>query len=119
LKLYVNSVTTAGSWNVDYVNGSWSESTLDVSNAPALGTIIASNVNVTTADKNQYILINVTAAVQAWLSGSEANNGIALVANSTLNATFDSKETGAAAGDTGRCVVHDELSKGATKQCMD
>src|ERR1700690_359396 len=27
LKLYVNAVTTAGSFNVDYVNGSWSEST--------------------------------------------------------------------------------------------
>jgi hypothetical protein len=30
--------------------------------------------------------------VQAWLSGSEPNDGIALVANSTFDATFDSKE---------------------------
>lgn len=92
LKLYVNSVTKAGSFNVDYVNSSWSESTIDASNAPPLGAAIASNVNVTTADKNQYILINVTSAVEAWLNGSEKNNGIALVANSTFNATFDSKE---------------------------
>src|ERR1700689_4704555 len=28
LKLYANSVTTAGSFNVDYVNTSWSESTI-------------------------------------------------------------------------------------------
>src|SRR5579859_1772749 len=92
LKLYVNGVTTAGSFNVDYINSAWSESTIDASNAPPLGTTIASNVNVTTAEKNQYILINVTSAVQAWLSGSEKNNGLALVANSTFNATFDSKE---------------------------
>jgi hypothetical protein len=92
LKLYVNSVTTAGSFNVDYINSAWAENTIDSSNAPPLGTTIASNVDVTTADKNQYILINVTSAVQAWLSGSETNNGIALVANSTFNATFDSKE---------------------------
>jgi hypothetical protein len=92
LKLYVNSVTTAGSFNVDYVNGTWVEGTIDASNAPPLGAAIASNVSVTTADKNQYILINITSAVQAWLSGSEANNGLALVANSTFNATFDSKE---------------------------
>ena len=92
LKLYVNGVTTAGSFNVDYVNGAWLESTIDSSNAPPLGTTIVSNVNVTTAEKNQYILINVTTAVQAWLNGSEANNGLALVANSTFNATFDSKE---------------------------
>jgi hypothetical protein len=51
-----------------------------------------SSVPVTTAEKNQYILINVTSAVQAWLSGSETNNGIALVANGTFEASFDSKE---------------------------
>ena len=88
----MNAVTTAGSFNVDYVTGSWAESTIDHSNAPPLGSAIASNVAITTADKNQYILINVTSAVQAWLSGSEKNNGIALVANSTFNASFDSKE---------------------------
>ncbi|MFY9675384.1 MAG: DNRLRE domain-containing protein [Terriglobales bacterium] len=93
LKLYVNAVTTAGSFNVDYVNGAWSEGTIDSSNAPPLGAAIASNVSVTTADKNQYILVNVTSAVQAWLNGSEANSGVALVANSTFNATFDSKES--------------------------
>jgi trimeric autotransporter adhesin len=93
LKLYVNTVTTAGSFNVDYVNSAWIESTIDASNAPPLGTTIVSNVNITTADKNQYILIDVTPAVQAWISGSETNNGIALVANSTFNATFDSKES--------------------------
>jgi TGF-beta propeptide len=92
LKLYVNGVTTAGSFNVDYINSAWSESAIDASNAPPLGSTIASNVSVTTAEKNQYILVNVTSAVQAWLSGSEANNGIALVANGTFNATFDSKE---------------------------
>jgi hypothetical protein len=92
LKLYVNGVTTAGSFNVDYVNGAWAESTIDASNAPALGTTIVSNVSITSADKNQYILINLTPAVQAWLSGSETNDGIALVANSTFNASFDSKE---------------------------
>ncbi len=92
LKLYVNAVTTAGSFNVDYVNGAWRESTIDASNAPALGTTIASDVAITTGDKNQYILIDITPAVQAWLSGSTANDGIALVANSTFNATFDSKE---------------------------
>src|SRR5271157_553080 len=91
LKLYVNAVTTAGSFNVDYVNGTWTESTIDASNAPALGTTIAASVPLITKDKNQYILVDVTTAVQAWLSGTP-NDGIALVANSPLNASFDSKE---------------------------
>jgi hypothetical protein len=93
LKLYVNTVTAAGSFNVDYVNGTWSESTIDASNAPALGTKIAASVPLVTADKNQFILIDVTAAVQAWLNGSQANDGVALVGNTPLNATFDSKES--------------------------
>jgi len=93
LKLYVNSVTTAGSFNVDYVSANWAESTIDAGNAPPLGAAIASNINVTTADKNQYILVNVTSAVQAWLGGNEPNYGVALVANSSFNATFDSKES--------------------------
>ena len=92
LKLYVNGVTTAGSFNVDYVNGVWTESKIDSSNAPPLGANIASNISLTTSGKNQYILVDITSAVQAWQSGSEANNGIALVANGSFNATFDSKE---------------------------
>src|ERR1035438_2407748 len=93
LKLYVNAVTKAGSFNVDYVNGTWSEGTIDANNAPALGSTIAASVPLTTADKNQYILIDITAAVQAWLNGSQANDGIALVGNSPINASFDSKES--------------------------
>lgn len=92
LKLFVNAVTTAGSLNVDYVNGTWAESTITHNLAPALGNTIASGVSVSAADKNQYILIDVTAAVEAWLDGSQTNDGIALVANSTFNASFDSKE---------------------------
>ena len=92
LKLYVHAVTKAGSFNVDYVDGTWSENTIDAGNAPALGTTIAASVPLTTADKNQYILLDITTAVQAWLSGT-ANDGIALVGNSPLNASFDSKES--------------------------
>ena len=92
LKLYVNAVTKAGSFNVDFVNGSWVESTITSSLSPVLGTTIVPNVALTAADKNQYVLIDITPAVQAWLSGSQANDGIALVANSTFAASFDSKE---------------------------
>jgi hypothetical protein len=92
LKLFVNGVTKAGSFNVDYVTGAWTESAVTYNLSPALGNTIVSGVVLTTASKNQYILINVTSAAQAWLSGSQANDGLALVANSTFNASFDSKE---------------------------
>src|SRR5580700_7006402 len=92
LKLYVNTVPKGGNFNVDYVNGTWMESTITASLAPALGTTIQASVPLTTADKNQYIIVDITAAVQAWLNGT-ANDGIALVGNSPVNATFDSKES--------------------------
>jgi hypothetical protein len=92
LKLYVNAVTAAGSFNVDYVNGTWSEKTITASVAPALGTTIVSSVPLTSANVHDYILIDVTSAMGAWLDGTEPNDGIALVANSPLNASFDSKE---------------------------
>jgi len=92
LKLYVNGVTTAGTFNVDYITGTWVEKTITANLHPALGAAITTSGTLTTASKNQYILINVTSAVQAWLNGSQANDGLALVANSTFNASFDSKE---------------------------
>ena len=92
LKLYVNSVTAAGSFNVDYINGAWSEKTLNHNNAPALGGTIQASVPVMTGSKNSYLVVDVTAALQAWLNGAQTNDGIALVANSPLNASFDSNE---------------------------
>jgi hypothetical protein len=87
LKLYVNSVNTAGSFNLDFVNGSWTERTITTNLAPALGTTIASGVLLTSANIHDYVLMDVTTAVGNWLNGSEPNDGLALVANSGLSAT--------------------------------
>lgn len=92
LKLYVNTVPKAGSFNVDLVNGTWSEKTIDYTNQPALGTTIAGSVPLTTASKGTYVEIDITSAVIEWLNNTQPNDGIALVANSPLIATFDSKE---------------------------
>lgn len=92
LKLYVNTVTTAGSLNVDYINGTWSEKTITANLAPALGTTIAASVPLGKANVHDYILVDVTSAVVAWLNGSAANDGLAIVGNSPLSASFDSKE---------------------------
>jgi hypothetical protein len=93
LKLYVNTVVTAGAFELYAVNGTWTESALTYDLAPALGSVIDASVPITTADKNQYILIPMTSTVQGWLNTPATNNGIALVAIGTFNATFDSKET--------------------------
>jgi len=93
LKLYVNAVTTAGNFNVDYVNGKWQEKKITASLAPALGGMIVASVPLTSSNVHDYVLIDVTSAVGAWLNGTQTNDGIALVANSPLSATIDSKES--------------------------
>jgi len=92
LKLYVGTVAAAGSFNVDYVTGSWTERTITANLAPALGGTIQGSVPLTTGNANTYLLIDVTVALQAWLNGAQPNDGIALVANSPLSASFNSKE---------------------------
>jgi len=92
LKLYVNSVGTAGSFNIDYVNGTWTEKTITANLSPALGATIASSVSLAKSQVSDYIVVDITSAVDAWLNGTQTNDGIALVANSPLNCSFTSKE---------------------------
>jgi hypothetical protein len=93
LKLYVNTVTSSGSFNVDFVNGSWDEKTITANLLPALGTTVVPSVPLSSSNVKDYVLIDITPALQAWLNGTQPNDGIALVGNSPLNATFDSKES--------------------------
>ena len=92
LKIYVSTVTTAGSFNVDLVTSAWKESTITANEAPTLGSAIASAIPVTTADKNQYVLVDVTTAAVDWLNGT-ANDGIAIVPDGTVSFALNSKET--------------------------
>ena len=78
---------------MNYVDGSWTESTINASLLPAMGTTIASGVSVTKSNAHDYIVIDITPAVAAWLDGTQANDGIALVANSPLSCSFTSKES--------------------------
>lgn len=77
VRLYLGNVNAAGSFDVYLAHGAWSESTLTYANAPALGILVSSGWQVQ-ATKNHFIDVDVTAAVQAWLTGT-ANDGIALV----------------------------------------
>ena len=92
LKIYVSTVATAGSFNVDLVTSSWKESTITANNSPTLGAAIASAVPVATADKNQYVLVDVTAAAVDWLNGT-ANDGLAIVPDGAVSFALNSKET--------------------------
>ncbi len=92
LKIFVGTVTTPGSFNIDLVTSSWAEKTITANSEPTLGSAIASAIPVTTADKDQYILVDVTAAVVDWLNGT-VNDGLAIVPDGTVSFALNSKET--------------------------
>ena len=92
LKIFVATVPTAGSFNVDLVTSSWTEKSITANNSPTLGSAIASAIPIATADKDQYVLVDVTTAVVDWLNGTP-NDGLALVPDGTVSFALNSKET--------------------------
>jgi hypothetical protein len=95
VRLNINGVTSAGTFDVYLVTGSWTEGALTFTNAPTLGAKVASAVSVALPKRN-FIDVDVTAAVQAWLASPNPapNYGIALVPSygSSISVAFDSKE---------------------------
>jgi hypothetical protein len=101
LRVYVDSVTTAGSFNVKPVNAAWTETGVTWTSAPALGTAVAGPISVGTT--GQFIVVDVTSLVQGWLNAPATNFGLALELNgATGNFSFDSKEApGTSFGNSG------------------
>lgn len=95
LKLWVNTVTTSGSFDVRRIIGVWNEATVTSNTAPSLGGVEVIGVILTAQDVDSFVTIDLTPLVKDWLDGVLPNNGLALVANAVnTNVRFDSKENG-------------------------
>jgi hypothetical protein len=96
LRLYVNVVDRGGSFDVFAINQAWKENTLLVSNAPPLGSSATGGqpIAISGANLHQFLVIDITALVQQWVSGSVPNYGVALsLTTSNGSFSFDSKES--------------------------
>ena len=93
LKIFVNSVTTAGSFNVSSVNSAWIEETIRGNYRPIIGLKVAGPIAIPTTLAKHWISIDITHQVQDWLDGISINNGLALIAANNINVSFDSKES--------------------------
>ncbi len=96
LRLYVDAVSTAGSFDVYAVDTPWSEGSLNFTNSPTPGLSATGTkaTSISNASANQFVLIDVTTLVQEWLNGTAANNGLALkLTTSAGSFSFDSKES--------------------------
>jgi hypothetical protein len=90
LRMYVDTVTTAGTVDLGAANASWTEST--VTGMSGIG--VGSAIGTASISSTGYVTFDVSAQVAAWLSGSP-NNGLILTADSgtpNLAIVFDSKE---------------------------
>jgi hypothetical protein len=92
LRLYASKVAHGeGGLTVSRVTGEWDETTLTPATVLAL-TPEVSGVVVTQA--KEFVTVDVTQLVKDWISGSQPNDGLALVAeNEDSLFAFDSKES--------------------------
>jgi hypothetical protein len=88
LRLYVNRVNQPGDINLQPVTTGWNELSVTNATLPTLGAVSSS---FTVANVNQYVVIDVTALVQGWVTTPASNLGLAL-SSAAANVLFDSKE---------------------------
>ncbi len=88
LTVFVNRVNAAGAVTVSPVSAAWGEYSVTSAAAPAIG---ASLGNLSVSVPGQFVSVDVTAQVQAWLTAAAQDTGFAL-ASGAANALFDSKE---------------------------
>jgi hypothetical protein len=95
VKLFVTAVTNAGAFDLCQITAPWSEGTVTYNNLPGYANCISSAGNITKANTQNYIELDVTSFVQNWLlNGLTNNNGILLKPSigSNISVSFDSKE---------------------------
>jgi hypothetical protein len=91
LTLFVNHVNAAGTFNIYTAVGAWTETGVNGTNAPSLGTAVASNAAFSVGD--EYISVDATSVVQSWVTTPTNNDGFLVVANGSASLQFDSKES--------------------------
>lgn len=80
VRFWVSGINDSGPLDLRLVQAPWVETTLTHANAPALGAAIGT-VPVASGSA-RWVSADITATVQGWLSGSLANNGIAITGSS-------------------------------------
>lgn len=94
LLLYVNRVGTPGALELQTVFSPWTESAVTAATLPTLGGA-GSGVTLPVAAAGQFVSVDVTTQVKAWITSPASNNGWALVPALSAPGTvafLDSKE---------------------------
>ncbi|MFM8331159.1 MAG: DNRLRE domain-containing protein [Candidatus Methylumidiphilus sp.] len=91
LVLFPSAVTTPGTLQISPITGAWSETGVNYSNTPGVGTALTTSL---AAPLGSYVTLDVTNAVKDWIDNPGGNNGLLIepVTNG-MNLTLDSKES--------------------------
>jgi hypothetical protein len=94
LKIFVSTIKRAGPVTVSRVAQDWAERSIPAGNvSPSLDASSAKLFNLSRGLAGSWIQLDVTDIVKTWLPlPSQANFGIALSSNKSLDVTIDSKE---------------------------
>ena len=93
LIVYCDAVKTAGTFDVYLVTSAWGENSVTYNSRP---TINSSPTTVATATgAGSYIEINVTSAVEAWITNPATNFGLKFKPVGSTDFTIDTKENSA------------------------
>ena len=96
VRLFVDAVSQAGSFDIYEIDQPWSENSLTFNTAPSLGVSASGGkpVTVSKSGLNQFVMVDITPLVQGWLSGAVPNNGLAIaLVGGAGSFGFDSKES--------------------------
>ncbi len=110
LRLFFPRVTKAGTGlDIRTVSGSWSET--QVSAEPAFSSTSLASVPENALFSKQFASVDVTTAVQGWISDPTSNQGFAIIATGGTNLVIGSKE---GAGSGYPAVLEVELNPSRT-----
>src|SRR5258708_3282100 len=89
LRLFHDQVATGGTLSFALVPQPWNENTTTFARIPATA---APFTTAATGAVNTYVLVNVTAQVQGWITTPASNNGLAITGVGSTTVSLDSKE---------------------------
>ena len=88
LRLYCNRADTPGTLSVAQATSAWGEYSVTYNTLPAISSAIGS---AQVSAPGEFVTLDVTSAVQSWVTSPSGNNGLALTAAAAV-LQFDSKE---------------------------
>lgn len=97
VEIFLGTVESPGIVDVYQIASNWNEESVGQA-APALGDIIQAGIAIQSDQNEEFLVIDVTPAVQQWLgtdgsgAGGAPNHGVALVARDGANLKINSKE---------------------------